>query len=185
MAFKPWNTRRSTIGQKYRVNKEIRAREVRLIGLQGEQVGILPVNEALKLAEEQGYDLVEVAPQANPPVCRIMDYGKFKYEQSKKSHAQRLHQKGSQLKEVKFRPFTSDHDLEIKLRHVRRFLDEGNKVKITVMFRGREMVYQQRMGNALLEKVLKQIAPLGSADQQPSIEGRNVVLILTPRSTKS
>jgi translation initiation factor IF-3 len=167
-----------------RVNYEIRVKEVRVIGLEGEQLGILPTREAIKKAEEVGYDLVEVAPTNNPPVCRIMDYGKYKYEQSKKLHAQKLHQKGTHVKEVKLRPYTSPHDLEVKLRHVKRFLEEGNKVKITLMFRGREMAYQDA-GKAVMDKVIQNVSGYGSVEQQPTMEGRNLVMLLTPKSTKS
>ena len=167
-----------------RTNYEIRAKEVRVIGHEGEQLGILPVREAIKKAEEVGYDLVEVAPTNNPPVCRIMDYGKYKYEQSKKLHAQKLHQKGTHVKEVKLRPYTSPHDLEVKLRHVKRFLEESNKVKITLMFRGREMAHQE-MGKTVMDKVIQNVSGHGSVEQQPTMEGRNLVMLLTPKSTKS
>jgi len=166
------------------VNHEIRVREVRVIGLEGEQLGILPVREAIKKAEEVGYDLVEVAPTNNPPVCRIMDYGKYKYEQSKKLHAQKLHQKGTHVKEVKLRPYTGPHDLEFKLRHVKQFLEEGNKVKITLMFRGRELAHQD-MGKVVMEKVIRNVSVCGSVEQPPTMEGRNLVMLLTPKSVKA
>lgn len=147
-------------------------------------MGILPIREALEKAEAEGYDLVEVAPHTVPPVCRIMDYGKYKYEQSKKLHAQKLHQKGTHLKEVKLRPYTGPHDLEFKLRHVKRFLEEGNKVKITLMFRGREMAYLD-IGKSVMDKVLQGVSGLGSVEQQPIMEGRNMIMLLTPKSTKT
>jgi len=145
-------------------------KEVRVIGLEGDQLGILPIHEAMKKAEEEGFDLVEVAPTNNPPVCRIMDYGKYKYEQSKKLHAQKLHQKGTHLKEV-------------KLRNVKRFLEEGNKVKITLMFRGREMAYLQ-MGKTIMEKVVQNVSALGSVEQHPTMEGRSMIMLLAPKAAK-
>ena len=155
-----------------------------VIGLDGEQLGVMHSFDARKKAEELGFDLVEVAPNSQPPVCRIMDFGRYKYEQSKKSHGQKTSQKGSQLKEVKFRPYTGDHDLEVKLRNVRRFLEEGNKVKITLMFRGREMVYQHKSGTALMGKIVEKIGELGNVDQQPSKEGRNMIMVLSPKPVK-
>ncbi|MDH3771649.1 MAG: translation initiation factor IF-3, partial [Nitrospirota bacterium] len=128
---------------KQRINHLIKVPEVRVIGAEGEQLGILKTSEAIKQARETGYDLVEVAPTAEPPVCRIMDHGKFKYEQSKKEHRMRLHQKSTQVKEVKFRPRTDTHDMETKIRQIRDFLEEGNKTKVTVMFRGREMANRE------------------------------------------
>lgn len=164
-----------------RVNSEIRIREVRVIGPEGEQLGILPTREAQKKAEEAGYDLVEVAPTAQPPVCRIMDYGKYKYEQSKKQHATKVHQKGTHLKEIKLRPHTDKHDLEFKTRHIRDFLKVGSKVKVTLMFRGREMAYLDK-GRAVLTKLTESLADIGMVEQQPRLEGRNMIMILSPRS---
>jgi len=155
-----------------------------VIDAEGEQLGILPIREAIKKAEEAGFDLVEVAPTNNPPVCRIMDYGKYKYEQSKKLHAQKHHQKGTHLKEVKLRPYTSQHDLGFKLRHVKRFLEEGNKVKITLMFRGREMAYQHK-GKDVLEKVIADISGQGNVEQRPTMEGRNMVMLIIPKAAKA
>ncbi len=152
--------------------------------MEGEQLGILPVRDAMAKAEEAGLDLVEVAPTNSPPVCRIMDYGKYKYELSKKMHAQKVHQKGTHLKEVKMRPFTSQHDLDFKLRHIKRFLEEGNKVKVTVMFRGREMAYQQK-GRDLLQKVSEDIGAQGNVEQKPTMEGRNMIMMVTPKPVKA
>jgi translation initiation factor IF-3 len=172
------------IAAKLRVNTEIRAKEVRVIGPEGEQIGILPVRDALrKAAEEYSLDLVEVAPTAAPPVCRIMDYGKFKYEQSKKEHATKQHQKGTQVKEVKFRPYTDKHDLDFKTRHIREFLSHGNKVKVTVMFRGREMAYQE-MGRNLLKQVAQELQEIGQFEYPPKMEGHNMIMILLPKSAK-
>jgi translation initiation factor IF-3 len=142
---------------------------------------VLLVPEALRLAEGDGLDLVEVAPTASPPVCRIMDYGKFKYEQTKKQHAAKLHQRGTQLKEVKFRPFTSQHDVDYKLRHATDFLADGHKVKLTVMFRGREMAHQEA-GQALLTRLLAALADACSADHPPRVEGRNMMVIVSPKA---
>ncbi len=161
-----------------RINREIRGKEVRLIGLGGEQLGIVPVPEALRKAEEVGYDLVEVAPAATPPVCRIMDYGKYKYEQQKKQHSAK--QRASHLKEVKFRPFTNRHDLEFKVKHALRFLEEGHKVKVTVMFRGRELAYQDA-GRALLAKVVEQVGVHGQLEIPARMEGYNLSMTLTPK----
>ena len=130
------------------INWGIRAPEVRVISADGKQVGVLPLKEAMRIAEEQGLDLVEVAPNASPPVCRIMNYGKYKYQQSKRTHDARKHQTVIHVKEVKLRPRTEEHDFQFKLRHAKRFLSEGNKVKISVLFRGREMAYpEHRDGN--------------------------------------
>jgi translation initiation factor IF-3 len=142
---------------------------------------VLLVPEALRLAEGDGLDLVEVAPTAAPPVCRIMDYGKYKYEQTKKQHAAKLHQRGTQLKEVKFRPFTSQHDVDYKLRHATDFLADGHKVKLTVMFRGREMAHQGA-GQALLTRLLATLATVSTPDHTPRVEGRNMMVIISPKA---
>ncbi len=163
------------------INWGIRAPEVRVIDSEGNQVGILPLKEAMKLAEEQGLDLVEVAHNATPPVCRIMNYGKYKYQQSKRTHEARKHQTVIQIKEVKLRPRTEDHDLEFKLRHAKRFLEEGNKVKISVLFRGREMAYPE-FGKEILNRFIEGVKELMVVEQPPRMEGRNMVTILTPKS---
>jgi translation initiation factor IF-3 len=165
-----------------RVNFEIRVREVRVIGPEGEQFGVLPTREAQKKAEELGYDLVEVAPTAQPPVCRIMDFGKYKYELNKKQHSMRAHQKGTHLKEIKLRPQTSKHDLDFKIRHIRDFLADGNKVKVTLMFRGREMAYLDQ-GRTVLGKVAASVTDVGSVEQLPRLEGRNMIMLLSPKSS--
>ena len=155
-----------------------------MIGPNGEQIGILPARDAIrKAAEEYVLDLVEVAPTASPPVCRIMDYGKFKYEQSKRDHATKQHQKGTHVKEVKFRPYTDKHDLDFKTRHIRDFLSDGNKVKVTVMFRGREMAYQEQ-GRTLLHLVAKEVKEMGQFEFPPKMEGNNMVMILLPKTAK-
>jgi len=147
----------------------------------GKQVGILPLKEAMKLAEEQGLDLVEVAANATPPVCRIMNYGKYKYQQSKRTHDARKHQTVIQVKEVKLRPRTEEHDFQFKLRHAKKFLEEGNKVKVSVLFRGREMAYPE-FGKEILTRFIEGVKDLMVIEQTPRLEGRNMVTILTPKS---
>lgn len=164
-----------------RVNREIKVREVRVIGDGGEQLGILAIHDALRAAEERALDLVEVAPQAEPPVCKIMDFGKYKYEQAKKQHDSKKHQKTVQVKEVKMRPGTDVHDYNFKLNHAKRFLEEGNKVKITVVFRGREMAHTE-LGSALLNKVATDIAESGNIEQMPKQEGRTLMMIVAPKA---
>ena len=162
------------------MNREIRIREVRVIGPEGEQLGILPTADALKKAQEGGYDLVEVAPTSQPPVCRIMDYGKYKYELSKKDHQSRRHQKSTQVKEIKLRPRTDKHDLEIKVRQIKEFLSEGNKTKVTVTFRGREMANQE-LGRAVMTSVVEQVTEEGTIEYQPRMEGRSLIMIVAPK----
>ena len=153
---------------------------MRVIGPESEQLGILATPDALKKAEEMGYDLVEVAPTAQPPVCKIMDFGKYKYELSKMAHTAKQHQKGTHLKEVKLRPRTDRHDLETKVRQMKEFLAEGNKNKVTVMFRGREMAYQE-MGRTMLEKVIASLGGVGQIEQPPRFEGRLLVMVIAPK----
>ena len=166
---------------KQRINHLIRVPEVRVIGAEGEQIGVLKTSEAIRQAQELGYDLVEVAPNAEPPVCRIMDYGKFKYEQSKKEHRSRQHQKSTQVKEIKLRPRTDKHDLETKVRQIRGFLEEGNKTKVTVMFRGREMANQE-LGFTAIHKVMEEIQGYGTVESAPRMEGRNLYMIVAPKN---
>jgi len=166
---------------KQRINQQIRVPEVRVIGPEGEQIGVLKTSEAIRQAMESGYDVVEVAPNAEPPVCRIMDFGKFKYEQSKKEHRSRQHQKSTQVKEIKFRPRTDKHDLETKIRQIRGFLEEGNKTKVTVMFRGREMA-NQNLGWAAIEKVIEEIKGHGTMETAPRMEGRNLSMVVAPKN---
>jgi translation initiation factor IF-3 len=144
-------------------------------------MGILPTVEALRRAQEQGYDLVEVAPTSQPPVCRIMDYGKYKYELQKKEHQSRKHQKSTQVKEIKLRPRTDRHDLEIKIRQIKGFLAEGNKTKVTVTFRGREMANQE-MGRTMMNIVLQQIGDSGTIEYAPRMEGRSLIMIVAPKT---
>jgi len=151
-----------------------------LIGPDGGQIGVVPLAEALRIAEEAGLDLVEVAPQADPPVCRIMDYGKFRFEQSKKLQAARKKQKQIQVKEIKFRPGTGESDYQIKLRNLIRFLEDGDKAKVTVRFRGREMVHKE-LGMELLKRVEKDLEEYAVVEQHPKMEGRQMVMVLAPR----
>jgi len=155
---------------------------VRLIGDAGEQLGIVPVREALRMAEEKDVDLVEIAPLAEPPVCKLMDYGKFKYREQKKAHEAKLKQKQIQVKEVKFRPRTDEGDYQIKLRNLVRFLDEGDKAKITLRFRGREMAHQE-FGVRLLERVRDDLESHATVEQFPKLEGRQMVMVLAPKKS--
>jgi translation initiation factor IF-3 len=156
---------------------------VRLVGVEGEQLGIVSSAEALRIADEAELDLVEIAPMAEPPVCRIMDYGKFKYAESKKQHEAKLKQKQIQIKEIKFRPGTDEGDYQIKLRNLIRFLSEGDKTKITLRFRGREIAHQQ-IGMQLLERVKADLAEHGNVEQFPKMEGRQMVMVLAPKQKK-
>ena len=163
------------------INWDIRAPEVRVIDADGKQVGILPLKEAMKIAEEKGLDLVEVAPNSQPPVCRVMNYGKYKYQQNKRIQEARKHQTVIHVKEVKVRPRTEEHDFQFKLRHVKRFLDEGNKVKISILFRGREIAHPE-FGKEMLNRFVEGVKDLMVIEQAPRLEGRNMVMILAPKS---
>ncbi|HET9700596.1 MAG TPA: translation initiation factor IF-3 [Burkholderiales bacterium] len=163
-----------------RINAEIAVPEVRLIGVEGEQLGIVGIEAANKMAEEAQVDLVEIAPTASPPVCRLMDYGKFKYRESKKRHEAKLKQKQIQVKEVKFRPGTDEGDYQIKLRNLIRFLQEGDKTKVTLRFRGREMAHQE-FGVRLLERIKADLEPHGVVEQFPKMEGRQMIMVLSPK----
>ena len=153
---------------------------MRVIGADGAQVGVIPTHEALRLAEELGLELVEVNPRAAPPVCKIMDFGKFKYETSKKEKASRRHQSTIVLKEIKLRPKTDKHDLDFKVKHIRDFLGEGNKCKLVIVFRGREIVHPET-GQAMLDRVVKTVADIAMVEQRPMMEGRRMVMIIGPR----
>jgi translation initiation factor IF-3 len=167
-------------GKRVRRNAEINSPQVRVIGPNGEQVGVMPAQEALRNAETAGLDLVEVAPGAEPPVCRIMDYGKFVFEQNKKAQSARRKQKQIQVKEVKFRPGTEEGDYQVKLRNLIKFLTNGDKAKVTLRFRGREMVHQE-IGAALLKRVQQDLEEYGSVEQNPLMEGRQMVMVIGPR----
>lgn len=162
-----------------RVNEKIRAKEVRLIGLEGDQLGIMPFREALVKAQQAGFDLVEVAGDTSPPVCRIMDYGKYVYEQHKRARGAKKSQKAGDIKEIKIRPKINEHDYQVKLRHLQQFLQAGHKVKLTLMFRGRELSHVD-LGKQLLERLLTELQHLGMVEQKARFEGRNIVTIISP-----
>ncbi|CAN1511654.1 InfC Translation initiation factor 3 (IF-3) [Burkholderiaceae bacterium] len=166
-----------------RINQEITAPEVRLIGSDGNAIGVVKLNEALRLADEEDTDLVEIAPNAEPPVVRIMDFGKFKYQEAKRLHEAKLKQKVIQVKEVKFRPGTDDGDYGVKLRNLIRFLEDGDKTKITLRFRGREMAHQE-IGAKMLDRLKADLEPYGQVEQFPKMEGRQMVMVLAPAKKK-
>ncbi len=157
--------------------------EIRLQGLEGEQLGIMNVRAALAMAEEAGVDLVEIAPTATPPVCRIMDYGKFKYQEQKRAHEAKLKQKQVQVKEIKLRPGTDENDYQIKLRNMTRFLEDEDKVKVTLRFRGREMSHQE-IGMRQLERIKVDLEAVGQVEQMPKMEGRQMIMIIAPAKKK-
>ncbi|MBT8420667.1 MAG: translation initiation factor IF-3 [Gammaproteobacteria bacterium] len=163
-----------------RVNQEIRVPNIRVVGADGEQVGIVPREEGLALAEAAELDLVEIAPFADPPVCRVMDYGKFLFQQNKKRQAAKKKQQQTQLKEVKFRPGTEEGDYQTKLRNLRKFLDQGNKTKVTLWFRGREMAHQD-LGSRLLKRVEADLGEFAKVEQMPKMEGRRLSMVLSPK----
>src|SRR4030043_831295 len=167
------------IARDVRINREIRAKEVRVIDPEGKQLGILPVSEALRLAVNYELDLVEVSPKSEPPVCRIMDYGKFKYQQQKKAHEAKKKQAVIHLKEVKMRQKTEEHDFQFKLRHIESFLKEGNKIKVTVVFRGRELAHPD-LGRNMVTRIVEGIKETGKVEQEAKFEGRNFIMILAP-----
>jgi len=162
-----------------RVNERIRAEEIRLIGPDGENVGVVPPARALEMAEESGLDLVEISPNAKPPVCKIMDFGKYKYEQQKREAEARKKQKTIEVKEVKFRPNTDTHDYDVKMRNVFKFLEAGDKVKVTLRFRGREMAHQN-LGRELLERIAGDVEGVGRIENMPKMEGRQMIMIIGP-----
>ena len=162
-----------------RVNGRIRAPEIRLIGAEGENVGVVTPTRAMALAEEVGLDLVEISPNAAPPVCKIMDFGKFKYDQQKREAEAKKKQKTIEVKEVKFRPNTDTHDYDVKMRNVTRFLEAGDKVKVTLRFRGREMAHQN-LGRDLLNRVAEDTKSIGKVENMPRVEGRQMVMMIGP-----
>ncbi|MFD0671529.1 translation initiation factor IF-3 [Cohnella sp. GCM10027633] len=172
-----WNT----ISKDHQINEEIRAKEVRLVGAEGEQIGIKPFREAMQMAIDANLDLVNVAPQAKPPVCRIMDYGKFRYEQQKKEKEARKNQKIVDLKEVWFRANIEEHDYQTKFRNVVKFLNEGDKVKCSVRFRGREITHA-KLGQKILERVANEVTDICVVERLPKLEGRSMIMILAPKS---
>ncbi len=162
------------------MNRQIRISPVRVIGADGSQLGILEVDAALSMAQELGLDLVEVAAAARPPVVRIMDFGKFKFEQAKQARLAKKKQHVIHLKEVKYRPGIDDHDFDTKTRHARRFLEEGNKVKVTLMFRGRQIAHPE-LGKAVVERVSQELADLAKVESAPTMEGKSMTMILAPK----
>ena len=167
------------ISSEYRINEEIRASKCRLISNEGEQMGIFAVQDAQRIADEQGYDLVEIASNAVPVVCKIMDFGKFKYEQAMKDKQARKNQVKVDIKEMKFRPKVDKHDYETKKKHILRFLEGGAKVKVTIMFRGREMA-RPEMGLNILEQLAEELEGLAIIENQPKLEGRNMHMLISP-----
>ncbi|MCL4767835.1 MAG: translation initiation factor IF-3 [Hyphomicrobiaceae bacterium] len=163
-----------------RINEAIRAREVRLIDETGQNLGVVSRTDAVERATAAGLDLVEVSPDADPPVCKILDYGKFKYQEQKKAAEARKHQKIVEVKEIKMRPSIDDHDYDVKMRSIKRFFDEGDKVKITLRFRGREMAHQE-IGYDLLQRVKADLGELAKVEAEPRLEGRQMVMVLAPR----
>ncbi len=164
------------------INEQIRDREVRLIGANGEQLGIMSVKEAQKMANESHLDLVKVAPQAKPPVCRIMDYGKYKYERSKKEREARKNQKIISIKEVRLSPKIEEHDLNVKKRNTEKFLLKGDKVKVSIRFRGREMNHTD-LGREIMERFARDLEELAVIEKQPKLEGKNMIMIIAPKQT--
>jgi translation initiation factor IF-3 len=179
MAFPQRDPRGGSSNRDARTNRRIKAREVRVVGPEGDQLGVLPIDQALARAQELGMDLVEVSPMAKPPVCKIMDYGKFKYLEKKKQNEAKKKQVVVQLKEVKLRPRTEEHDYEVKIKKVREFLAEANKARITVMFRGREMSHKE-LGQKVLQKVIEELRDVAVIESAPRVEGRQMFMILSP-----
>ena len=167
----------------HRINGEVTAREVRVIGTDGEIIGIMSGREALKMAEEADTDLVEISPNATPPVCRLMDYGKFKYQEQKKAAEARAKQKIIQVKEIKLRPGTDENDYQVKMRNIKRFIEDGDKVKVTLRFRGREMAHQE-IGMRQLERIREELAEMVQVESMPKLEGRQMVMMLAPARKK-
>ena len=168
------------ISKDWRVNEDIRVKEVRLVSEDGEQLGIVPIREALAMAEEKSVDLVEVAPSAKPPVCRLMNYGRFKFEQSKREKESRKKQKIISIKEVKMRPNIEEHDFQVKAKNARKFLTAGDKLKFTIMFRGRQITHPE-LGEKLCIQLAKELSDISAVEKSPKVEGRNMVMILVPK----
>lgn len=166
-----------------RCNEQIRLSPIRVIDENGGMLGVIPTDEALRRARDLGLDLVEVSPTERPPVCKIMDYGKYKYHEQKKQHEAKLKQKQIQVKEVKLRPRTDENDYQIKLRNLRRFLEEGDKAKVTLRFRGRELSHQE-LGMRQLERIREDLADIGVVEQMPRLEGRQMVMVIAPKKSK-
>jgi translation initiation factor IF-3 len=167
----------------HRINGEISAPEIRLVGVEGEQLGVVRTADAMKMAEDGNLDLVEIAPTAEPPVARLMDYGKFRYQEQKRAHEAKLKQRQIQVKEIKFRPATDENDYLTKIRKLTEFLEEGDKAKVTMRFRGREMAHQD-LGMKVLERVKSDLEALSQVEAMPRLEGRQMVMVLSPRKKK-
>lgn len=178
--FRRGGGRRPLLQEAHRVNRKILSREVRVIGDEGKQLGVMPTHIACRIAEEKGLDLVEVNPKGEPPVCKIIDYGRFKYEEARKKRANKKKQTVVQIKEIKLRPKTDTHDLDVKVRAIMRFLAEGNKAKLVIQFRGREIVHPET-GKAVLHKVLTELGDLAVVEQWPMMEGRRMNMMVAPR----
>jgi translation initiation factor IF-3 len=172
------------IAKELRINEKILSKEVRVINLEGDQLGIFPIAEALNIAREANRDLVEVSPTTSPPVCRIMDYGKFKYEQSKKTYQAKKKKhvpRVTHIKEIKVRPKTEEHDLQFKIRHIIKFLTQGDKAKITLVFRGREIT-RPELGQEVMNRIAEEIQDVGTVENPAKLEGRNMIMLLAPKS---
>lgn len=163
-----------------RINEEIKAKEVRVVSSTAEQLGVMSLDEALKMATSQDSDLVEISPNAKPPVCKIMDYGKFRYEQQRKEKETKKKQKVIDVKEVKIRPNIEEHDYNVKLKNVQRFLNDGDKVKVTIMFRGREMAHPE-LGRKVLLRLAENVAEIANVEREPRLEGKNMIMILSAK----
>lgn len=170
------------ISQELRINQRIRIKEVRLIGPEGEQIGVVQTSDALQKAQEASLDLVEVAPSAKPPVCRIMDYSRYKYEQEKKAKEARKNQKIIHLKEIKIKPRIEEHDYQVKLYHLKRFLERGDRAKLTMVFRGREMSHVE-IGRKVIERAISDLVDIGEVEKGPTRDGRNIMVFFVPRAT--
>ena len=172
------------IAKELRINEKILSKEVRVINLEGDQLGIFPIAEALNIAREANRDLVEVSPTTSPPVCRIMDYGKFKYEQSKKTYQAKKKKhvpRVTHIKQIKVRPKTEEHDLQFKIRHIKKFLTQGDKAKITLIFRGREIT-RPELGQEVMNRIVEEIEDVGIVENPAKLEGRNMIMLLAPKS---
>ncbi len=176
----PRRPHRPNRSNKVNINQRIRAKEVRVIDPDGEQVGVIPTKEALAAAVDAGLDLVEVSPNANPPVCKIMDYGRFRYEQTKKKQEAKKKQSTFQLKEIKVRPKTGEHDLQVKISHIKKFIGKKDKVKVSVIFRGREITLKE-LGMAVLQRIIEETEEFAMVEQNPKFEGRILVMVLSPK----
>jgi translation initiation factor IF-3 len=176
----PRRPNRPDRSNKININQRIRAKEVRVIDSEGNQIGIIPIREALVAAADVGLDLVEVSPNADPPVCKIMDYGRYRYEQTKKKQEAKKKQSTFQLKEIKVRPKTGEHDLQVKIGHIKKFIDKKDKVKVTVIFRGREITLSE-FGMAVLNRIIEETEEISVVEQRPKFEGRILVMVLAPK----